>query len=103
MDEEQRGLVPADGRRAGGRMMAPVGATKEIVVNGRRHFVEGDTVEHDQLVLLAFPEFRAAEGHALTVTYRGGPLSAPEGLLTRYQRTELAQGETFVVARTIAS
>jgi hypothetical protein len=98
MNERQQALV-------NGAELVPftVGGAREITVNGRRHVVESDSIDHGELVRLAYPEIRDEEARSLTVTYRGGPLRAAEGVLTTYQRTPIAQGETFVVARTVAS
>ena len=74
---------------------------RSITVNGRRHLVRTEQIDHGQLVRLAFPE--AEDGGAkssLTVTYRGGPYGAAEGILAPRERTTLADGETFVVTRT---
>lgn len=101
MNDVVRGLVPlGENPLAPGR---PIPQTREITVNGRSHLIEGDSVDHQQLVRLAYPDIRPAESAALTVTYRGGPLQAAEGLLTSHQRTPIAQGEAFVVSRTVAS
>lgn len=101
MHDTKRSLVPSRGNpHQPGHEPRP---TKEITVNGRRHLVEGDSLDHDQLVRLAFPDIIPAQAAGITVTYRGGPLHAPEGLLTAHQRTPIAQGETFVVGRTVAS
>lgn len=102
MDDNERALAPS-----GGNAVEPVdrigSPAREITVNGRRHVIEQDSVDHGQLVRLAFPDIRAEEARSLTVTYRGGPLRAAEGVLTTHQRKPIAQGETFVVARTVAS
>jgi len=84
---------PREGRSAG----------RMITVNGRQHLLEEDSVSHDRLVRLAFPDIPVAESRALTVTFQGGPLQASEGLLTQHQRTPVAEGEAFVVAHTSAS
>ncbi len=102
-DENRNAMVPLErhspptkrgGLRDGGRT---------IMVNGRSHLIAADSISHESLVRLAFPELERSESRALTVTYHGGPLQASEGLLTRHQRTPIAEGETFVVAQTSAS
>lgn len=102
MEDNERTLVPS-----GGNAIEPIGRSgspnREIIVNGRRHVIEGDSVDHGQLVRLAFPDIRPEEARSLTVTYRGGPLRAAEGVLTTHQRKPVAQEETFVVGRTVAS
>ena len=102
MEDNERALVPARGNAIDpvNRAASP---SREINVNGRQHVIESDSVEHGELVRLAFPDIRPEEARSLTVTYRGGPLRAAEGVLTTHQRTPVAQGETFVVARTVAS
>lgn len=102
MEDNGRALVPTRGNAVEsiGRDASPA---REITVNGRRHVIEGDSIDHGELVRLAFPDIRADEGRSLTVTYRGGPLRAAEGVLTTHQRKPVAQGETFVVAHTVAS
>lgn len=101
MNDTERGLVPSKGNPLEPtRRPEP---TREVSVNGRKHLIEGDSVDHEQLVRLAFPDIRLTDATALTVTYRGGPLNAAEGLLTAHQRTPIAQGEAFVVSRTVAS
>ena len=101
MNDTGRGLVPSRGNP-----LEPARRTehaREISVNGRMHVIEGGSIDHAELVRLAFPDIHAAESNALTVTYRGGPLHAAEGLLTTHQRTPIAQGEAFVVSYTVAS
>lgn len=101
MNDSERGLVPTRGNPLEpARRPEP---SREVSVNGRMHLIEGDSVDHDQLVRLAYPDIRPADATALTVTYRGGPIHAAEGLLTAHQRTPIAQGESFVVSRTVAS
>ncbi|WP_242416535.1 multiubiquitin domain-containing protein [Sphingomonas panni] len=75
---------------------------REIVVNGRRHLLRADHVDHGQLVGMAFPDEPSPgrNGNSLTVSYRGGPHNAPDGILAPNERTPLADGETFVVTRT---
>lgn len=104
MNENERRLVPM------GRNDVPALGSREergpgrmITVNGRQHLLEEDSVSHDRLVRLAFPDISATESQSLTITYQGGPLQASEGLLTRHQRTPIAEGERFVVAQTSAS
>jgi len=103
MNDEERGLVRTpNGGPIEGRGLPPAGG-RTIAVNGRRHVVDTADISHDQLVRLAYPDLRAEAGHSLTVTYQGGPLDAAVGLLTRHQRTPIADGETFVVTATTAS
>lgn len=102
MKDNERALVPSRGNAVEAIDLAASPA-REITVNGRQHVIEGDSVDHGQLVRLAFRDIRADQARALTVTYRGGPLRAAEGVLTTHQRKPIAQGETFVVARTVAS
>jgi hypothetical protein len=80
---------------------APV-PPRSIVVNGRQHLVRSDRIDHEQLVRLAFPDGRGAGTRlsSLTVTYRGGPYHAAEGILAPRERTPVADGETFFVIRT---
>ena len=101
MSHTGRGLLPTRGNPLEPtRRPEP---TREVSVNGRMHLIKGDSVDHDQLVRLAYPDIRPSDTTALTVTYRGGPLHAAEGLLTAHQRTPIAQGEAFVVSYTVAS
>lgn len=102
MEDDERATVPWSGTASGALARIDPPAC-EITVNGRRHAIERDSVDHGELVRLAFPDIRPEEGRSLTVTYRGGPLRAAEGVLTTRQRKPVAQGETFVVARTVAS
>ena len=74
--------------------------TREVVVNGRNCLVRADDLSHAQLVKLAFPALNALERPSLTVSYRGGPHTSPDGVLAPDERTPLADGETFVVTRT---
>jgi hypothetical protein len=104
MNKDEGRLVPT------GRDAVPAVASREgrapgrmITVNGRQHLLEEDSVSHDRLVRLAFPDISATESRSLTVTYQGGPLQASEGLLTQHQRLPIAEGERFVVAQTSAS
>ncbi|MGN7161474.1 multiubiquitin domain-containing protein [Sphingomonas sp. SAFR-052] len=102
MKDQERTLVPVRGRHSEIAQYADAGS-REIVVNGRRHVIRRESVSYDEVVRLAFPDMSGSERSCLTVTYRGGPLHATEGLLTNHQRTPVAQGETFVVGHTIAS
>lgn len=79
-----------------------VASGRDIVVNGRRCLVHADHISHGQLVSLAFPNGGDLEANrsSLTVSYRGGPHTAPEGILSPVERTPIADGETFVVTRT---
>lgn len=77
--------------------------TRSIVVNGRNHIVPSGTISHAQLVSMAFPGIGNDASRSLTVTYEGGPLVAPQGLLTPHQRVQIVDGEQFIVARTHAS
>ncbi len=101
MFDDQRNLVPL--RVNPMRPAHDVGDTCEIIVNGRKHLIEGSSIEHCDLVRLAFPQIRASIDSAVTIAFRGGPSHAPEGLLTVRQRTPIAHGETFVVTQTVAS
>lgn len=75
--------------------------TREIVVNGERCRVGADEISHTQLVKLAFPDLPESQStRELTISYRGGPHTAPDGILAPGERTPLANGETFVVTRT---
>jgi len=73
---------------------------RTIVINGQPRRVLGDEVSHDQLVRLAYPETRPDSRASFTVTYSGGPLGAPEGILSPFDRTRIASGEAFNVAVT---
>lgn len=74
---------------------------RSIVVNGLSFPVQGEEIDHAQLVRLAYPELREpGTGSSLTVTYRGGPMGATDGILAPGGRTLIADGETFVVTRT---
>jgi hypothetical protein len=102
MEDDERALVSSSGDAV--RSIERSGSPgREITVNGRRHVVESDSIDHSELVRLAFPDMRFEEARSVTVTYRGGPLRAAEGVLTTHQGKPVAQGETFVVARTVAS
>lgn len=83
----------------GGLALLP---TREIVVNNRRCVVRADSIDHGQLVRLAFPDATEFDSGStsLTVSYRGGPHSASSGILAPTERTLLADGETFIVVRT---
>jgi hypothetical protein len=102
MDEREERLLPV---RSGEKLpwyeagdLAPV---RTIVVNGLRFPVRGEEIDHSQLVRLAYPEIRQpTTGSSLTVTYRGGPNGATDGILAPTARTPIADGETFVVTRT---
>lgn len=73
---------------------------RSIVINGQRRQVLGSEVTHDQLVRLAYPQTRPDAGSSFTVTYSGGPLGSPEGILSPFERTQIASGEAFNVALT---
>lgn len=104
MDEENTGsrAVAADLSNPG---PAPQSASREIVVNGKTCVVSADNLSHSQLVQLAFGTLPApGRGeNALTVSYRGGPHQAPDGILAPHERVQIADGETFNVTRTNAS
>lgn len=75
---------------------------RAITVNGTRFTIHAEQIDHDQLVQLAYPDpaRRGGTGTSMTVAYRGGPSSAPFGLLAPSERTRIADGESFVVTRT---
>lgn len=74
---------------------------REIVVNGRTSRIRADHIDHAQLVALAFPDMEGMRGtSSMTVSFRGGPSAARQGILAPAERTPLANGETFVVVRT---
>ena len=88
-------MLPATGAGAGNPPL------REIMVNGRSSLIHADHIDHAQLVALAFPdgdEIRSTS--SMTVSFRGGPHTAPQGILAPAERTPLANGETFVVTRT---
>lgn len=102
MKRDEQSLVPVRHGypdRAGGTLSR----ARTIVVNGRDHVIESETVSHAQLVSMAYPGIGTQASRSLTVTYEGGPVVAPQGLLTPHQRVQIVDGEQFIVARTHAS
>lgn len=85
-----------------GRSESQLLPSYEIVVNGKVCAVRTDQVDHNQLVRLAFPDAvdNGGSTRSMTVSFRGGPRSAPDGILAPTERTFLANGETFIVVRT---
>lgn len=73
---------------------------RAIVVNGRRCVVRSEDVGFDQVVRLAFGGEEPTHARSMSVTYRRGPATAAEGILSHYQRIPLIDGEEFIVTRT---
>lgn len=73
-------------------------ACKTIVVNGREHGFDGDTIGRDELARIAFPTIGAASSSALTVTYDNGPEGQRHGLLGIGSTTRVLEGQTFSVS-----
>ncbi|WP_307088328.1 multiubiquitin domain-containing protein [Sphingomonas faeni] len=84
---------PSGGKNAGSDCRA-------IVVNGRKCVVRSEDVGFDQVVRLAFGGEEPTHSRSMSVTYRRGPATAAEGILSHYQRIPLIDGEEFIVTRT---
>lgn len=80
-----------------------VSPPRSVTINGRPHLLYTESISHNELVRLAYPDVTKVEFNSLTVSYRGGPLHAEEGLLGHHQRKRVANGEAFIVAATTAS
>ncbi|MGY2733606.1 multiubiquitin domain-containing protein [Sphingomonas sp. UYP23] len=71
-----------------------------IVLNGRMREVDPGEIRFEQLVALAFPVPPAGQNVSLTVSYRKGPPSRPEGSLLPGQSVHVIDGMTFNVTAT---
>ncbi|MGN6204680.1 multiubiquitin domain-containing protein [Humibacter sp.] len=71
----------------------------QIMINGRRHEVFGDSISYEELIRLAFPGVQG-EDKAFTVTYRRGPAENREGTLAAGQSVRIKEEMVFNVERT---
>jgi hypothetical protein len=78
-------------------------ASRSIVVNGRRCSVAAETISHGELVRLAHPTVQPTASRSFTVTYKGGPDHAYEGILAPQERTPIVPGQAFNVSLTSKS
>ena len=71
-----------------------------IIVNARKHLVSATVLSFEKIVELAFNPPPTGENVALTVTYRNGPSSNPEGSLIAGETVQIADGMVFNVTAT---
>ncbi len=71
-----------------------------IIVNAKRHVVSGTSIDHAEVVRLAFPSTGSA---SFAVTFRGGAVEQPTGFLVPGQRIQLAEDQVFHVAAAVQS
>lgn len=74
--------------------------TIDIIVNGRRRTVSKEELSFDEVVALAFDPAPAGDNVDITITYRRGHGSKPEGTLRPGRTVKVKDGMIFDVTAT---
>jgi hypothetical protein len=71
-----------------------------IIVDGTPHVVDTDKVSYAEVVTLAYPDYPHHPEITYSVTYKKGPHSNHEGILSPGGSVEVKDGMEFRVVRT---
>ena len=74
--------------------------TYTIIINGVEHTIENKKIKFEEIVSIAYEDYKDNPNIAYTVTYSKGPDKKPKGQMVKGDKVNIKDGMIFNATRT---